>query len=102
MIDGLPIAQLTASTLLGIAVLLILFGRLVPRSTLTKAEKNAEQWRLAYEAMKERSDTSDAQTAELLELAKASYSIMVAMFGTATSNSRLSGEARVVPTPTKR
>ncbi len=103
MLDGIPLADLTAPTLLGLTVLLILFGRLVPRSILLKTEKEAERWRLAYEAMKERSDTSDAQTAELLELAKASHSIMVAVFGTTLERRSLSsGEADVVPTPTRK
>lgn len=102
MLDGIPFADLTPPTLLGLTFILVLIGRLVPRSTLLDKAAEAEKWRLAYEAMKERSDTSDAQTAELLELAKASHGIMVAVFGTMVERSRLSGEAHVVPTPTRK
>lgn len=83
MIDGIPLIALTAPTLLGIAVLMLLTGRLVPRSTLTDKAAEAERWRLAYEAEREARSTSDAQTVELLEVAKTTHNIIAAMFGTA-------------------
>lgn len=101
MLDGIPLADLTAPTLLGVTVLLMLLGRIVPRSTLKDKANEAEKWRLAYEAQRERSDTAVAQTAELLEVTKASHSVLVAMFGTTKERSRLSGEADVVPAPTR-
>lgn len=102
MLDGIPISDLTAPTLLGIAVLMLLLGWIVPRSYLKQVTAESEKWRLAYEAQRERSDVSVAQTAELLELAKASHSVLVAMFGTTVERSRLSGEADVVPTTTRK
>jgi len=95
MLDGIPFADLTAPTLLGLTVLLLLLGRIVPRTTLLEKAKEAEKWRLAYEAEKERATTSDAQTAELLEVARTTHSIIVAVFG-AEERARRSGEAHVV------
>ena len=100
MLDGFPIADLTAPTLLGFAVLMLILGRLVPRSTYQDKLVEAEKWRLAYEAERKARATSDAQTVELLELAKTTHSIIVALFGTAAST-RPPGEAYVVPTQTR-
>jgi len=80
MLDGIPLANLTPSVLLGITVLMLLLGWLVPKRTLTKAEKEAERWRLAYEAEREARVLSDGQTTELLELAKTSRNIIAALF----------------------
>lgn len=80
MVDGIPIADLTATTLLGIAVLLLLAGRIVPRATLQDKTKEAEQWRLAYEAEREARAASDSQSAELLELAKTTHAFIAAVF----------------------
>ena len=97
MIEGIPIADLSAPALLGIAVLLLLFGKIVPRTTLADKAAEAERWRLAYEAERDARVISDAQTAQLLELAKTTHNIIVAMFG-ATEHIRPSGGADVVPT----
>jgi hypothetical protein len=97
MFDGIPFADLTAPSLLGITVILLLLGKIVPRATLVDKAKEAEKWRLAYEAEKERATTSDAQTAELLEVAKTTHSIIYAVFG-AEERARRTGEAHVVST----
>jgi len=97
MLDGIPIADVTAPTLLGITVLMILLGWLIPKSTYKNKAEEAEKWRLAYEAEREARKTSDSQTTELLELAKTTNSIVLAAFGT---SARQSGEGHVVSTPT--
>lgn len=97
MFDGISVASLTPPTLLCVVVLMILLGRLVPRTTLKDKAAESERWRLAYEAEREARATSDAQTAELLELAKTTHNIIAAMFGT-TEHIRQSGGASVVPT----
>lgn len=99
MIDGIPLTNLTPSALLGIAVVLMMFGKLVPRSALTDKDAEVERWRKAYEAEREARATSDAQTAELLEVAKTTHNLIVAMFGT-TERVRESGGTHVV-VPTK-
>lgn len=80
MIEGIPLAGLTAPTLLGIAVLLLLLGRIVPRSTYLDKKEEASKWQEAYQAEREARQTSDAQTAELLEVAKTTHNIIVAVF----------------------
>jgi hypothetical protein len=98
MLDGISIGNWTAGSLLGLAIFLILIGRLVPKSQLDKAEEAAEKWRLAYEAEKEAHALSEAQTSELLELAKTTNSIVFALFG-ASERVRHSGGAGAIPTP---
>ena len=80
MFEGIPVANLTASGLLSITVLLILLGRLKPKSDVDRADAAAEKWRLAYEAEREARAISDAQTTELLELAKTTHDIVYATF----------------------
>lgn len=76
-------------------MLLILIGRLKPKSDIDAAHEACEKWRLAYEAEREARGISDAQTAELLELAKTTHSIVLALFGSA-DRARHSGGADVV------
>ena len=44
MLDGIPVYSLTPSFLLGLVVLLILTGRLVPRRTYDDQVERANQW----------------------------------------------------------
>jgi hypothetical protein len=69
MLDGIPIAALTPSVLLGVTVLLLLVGRIVPRSTLQDKINEAEKWRKAYEAERDAHLESFAQTSHLIEFA---------------------------------
>lgn len=80
MLDGIPIVGLTAPTLLGLAILLLLVGRLIPRPFYLDKVSEADRWREAYEAEREARRASDAQTAELLEVAKTTHNIIVAVF----------------------
>jgi hypothetical protein len=80
MIEGISVFQLTPGVLLGIVVLMILTGRLIPRYTYENKAKEAEQWRLAYEAERTARAESDAQTRELLEVAKTSKDFLAAVF----------------------
>lgn len=80
MLEGIPIVGLTAPGLLLIIVLLMMLGRIVPRSTLLDKAKDAEHWRSAYEKEREARAISDAQTVELLELAKTTHDLITAIF----------------------
>lgn len=97
MLDGVPLTNLTPAALVGIGVILMMLGKLVPRSALMDKDAEVERWRKAYEAEREARATSDAQTAELLEVAKTTHNLIVAMFGTA-DRIRESGGTDVVPT----
>lgn len=97
MFGGIPILNYAPETLLGIAVLLVLFGGLYPRSQVKEKDKEIERWRKAYEAERDARGIADAQTAELLELAKTTHGILDAMFNTSAGRHRSSGGANVVP-----
>lgn len=95
--EGIPVKDLTAPTLLGLAVIFILLGMLVPRYIYNEKKEECEKWRLAFEAERKARETSDKQTAELLELAKTTNKIITAMFNT-TERLRPSGGADALPT----
>lgn len=99
MFDGLSAANVTPAVLLGIAVLLIFLGRLIPWPTYRDKSAECERWHKAYEVEREARVTSNAQTVELLELAKTSHSILVAWFGTVGTTRQSGGADVVVPTP---
>lgn len=86
MIEGIPVLQLTPSVLVGITVLMLLKGWIVPRSTLQDKQKEADQWHTAYELEREARNTSDAQNRELLEVAKASAGFLKAVSEKAGAN----------------
>jgi hypothetical protein len=79
VLDGLPIKDLSLATLLGVAILLIMLGRLVPRPTYNEKKEEAERWRLAYERERDAREVSDRQTVELLELAKTTHDLISAI-----------------------
>lgn len=95
MLEGIPVKDLTAPTLLGVAILMVLLGLLVPRYVYNEKKEEAEKWRQAYEAERQARATSDAQTAELLELAKTTQKIIAAWAGTA-ERIRTSGGADAI------
>ena len=98
MLDGIPIVSLTPSVLLGICVLLVFLGRLVPRSVLLDKAKEADKWRQAYEAERNARTLADAQTTELLEVAKATHGILDAIVNDADPAPK-GGAHRVVVRP---
>lgn len=99
MMDGIPLTSLGASSLLGVAILLILLGKLVPSSSLRAKELECEKWRLAFENEKLARKTSDSQTSELLEVTKTTQTLVSALFEIAEpERTRQGGAHRVVPT----
>jgi hypothetical protein len=79
-VDGISIIDLTPAGLLLIVVLMIVTGRLVPRSTYQEKVAEAERWRAAYEVERTARTMTDAHTRELLEVAKTSEKFLTAVF----------------------
>ena len=98
MFEGLKATDWTAGGLLAVAILLMFFGRLIPRPTYDEKVKEAERWRLAYEAEREARETATQQTAELLEYAKLSHQLLEAILGESEKPPRKGGAHRVVQT----
>jgi hypothetical protein len=97
MMEGISLGNLSAATLLGIAVLLLMLGRLVPRSTYQDKKDEAEKWRAAYEKERDARLDLQGQNKELLEIGRATYSIVDAMFSTVEPPGK-GGAHRVVQT----
>lgn len=48
LLSGLPWGTLTPSSLLGLVVVLVLSGKLVPEKALTREQENTELWKKAH------------------------------------------------------
>lgn len=96
MLEGIPVKDLTAPTLLAIVFLMAMLGLLIPRYIYSEKKEECEKWRQAFEAERKARETSDKQTAELLELAKTTNKIITAMFS--TTERMKSGGADALPT----
>lgn len=92
MFDGIPLENLSAKVLLGIAVLMILMGLLVPRRTYNDKVKESERWRLAFETSEKARAESDKQATELLEVAKTDHALIVAIFENSKNASSSGGK----------
>jgi len=96
-IDGVPLIGLTAPALLGIAILAIILGRLIPRWTYMEKVRECERWRQAYEVERDARATSNKQTIELLEVVKTNHTIITAIFKNLDDERRLPGEPNATP-----
>lgn len=92
--EGLTVTGLSAPILLGLTILMLLTGRLWTNSAYQEKVKESEMWRTAYETEREARKVSDEQTGELLELAKTTHEVVIALFG-ASERTRRSGGANV-------
>ncbi|MBW1600909.1 hypothetical protein JJV70_02080 [Streptomyces sp. JJ66] len=67
-IAGITALDLGAGALLGVVVMLILTGRLVPRSVLEDARAERDTWRAAHQVSEEARHSAQRQADELLDL----------------------------------
>jgi hypothetical protein len=67
---GLSVAEAGPTALLTLVVLLVLTGRLVPRSTLTDMRDERDMWRAAHTTSEAARQKALDQTEELLETAR--------------------------------
>lgn len=70
MFDGLPIGDYGPEAILGIGVLCIIFGLLVPRKTYLDAQHDRDMWRAAHMISEQARAEGAAQVDELLEHAR--------------------------------
>lgn len=97
VLEGIPVVGLTAPGLLGLVVLLLLLGKIVPRATYLDKSEEANRWREAYEKEREARATSEAQTKELLEVGRTNLALLKALFHN-SEHIRASGESDVSQT----
>ena len=77
---GIPIAGLTAPTLLGVAILLLFTGKLWTNNAYQQKAQECDRWREAYEKESEARRTANQQTIELLEVTKTTHHLVEALF----------------------
>ena len=97
MLDGIPIVGLTAPTLLGVAILLILLGKLVPKPTHDQALEEARRWREAYEIERQSRQEAVDGMRELVEVAQTTHNVTAAMFDMVREHVRQTGGTSNVP-----
>jgi hypothetical protein len=79
VIFGVPVAGLTAPVLLGIGILLILTGRLVPRRTYDDALRDRDRWQQAHSVSEEARLTQTKQLDAVLEVGETVKQVMLAL-----------------------
>ena len=78
-IIGIPAESLTLSGLLGLAVLAVLSGLLVPRRSLTDKQRESDHWRAAWELAEKARGEQAEQIRELAELARTTNAMISAL-----------------------
>jgi hypothetical protein len=97
VLDGIPLTVLTPSAILGVVVLAIIFGRLWTNAAYKEKKEEAARWQKAYETERDARLDLQGQNKELLEIGRATYSIVDAMFSTIEPPGK-GGAHRVVQT----
>ena len=93
---GIPIEMLAPSALLGVAILMIFVGKLWTNPAYQQKVEECKKWEKAYERSEAARALSDAQTTQLLEQAKTTHAMVVAMNSVLATNSS-GGTSHVVP-----
>ena len=95
MLDNIPLIALTPSALLGIAILLIITGGLWTNKAYQQKVRECEKWEKAFQKSEEARSLESTQNKELLEVGKATYHILDAVFNSLEPPGR-GGAHRVV------
>lgn len=99
MLEGVPLVGLSAPVLLGLAILMLLKGKLWTDAAYQEKVKESNQWREAYMNEREARQRSEGQTSELLELAKTTNSFIVAVFTNSERIRQTGGDLLVQTSP---
>lgn len=75
----IPAESLTLGGLLGLAVLAVLLGWLVPRRTLTDQQRETEHWRAAFENAEQARAEQAEQIRELAEVGRTTNAMIAAL-----------------------
>lgn len=78
---GIAPGTLGASGLVAIIVVLVLTGRLLPRSTFSEMRRDRDMWRAAYAESEAARREERAQANEMLELARTSAHVLESLPG---------------------
>lgn len=95
MVEGLPLVGLTAPAILGITVLLLLTGRIVPRRHVQDKDIEIKRWQLAYETEREARIVADNQTSKLLVAVETNRDVLYALLKVLNQQTGAGGVAHV-------
>jgi hypothetical protein len=76
VLEGIPVGTLTPAALLGIIILFIAMGRLVPRRTMDDVIKDRTEWREAHRVSEQARLELQQQVNELLEHSRATSAFL--------------------------
>lgn len=74
-----PVTDFGAGVLLGIAIWLILTGRLVPRSTYDEKSKEADKWQAAHSVSEEARHAQTKQLDAVMEVGQTVKDVLTAL-----------------------
>lgn len=100
MFEGLSVANLGATGLILVLVLMLFRGMLWTDKAYQQKVIECEKWEKAFKTSEEARLLSEAQNKEMLEIGRATYSILDAMFHTIEPPGK-GGAHRVVQTSSK-
>lgn len=84
---GIPIADLTPAALVGLFVIAILGGLLVPRRNLKDVQAERDTWKQAYQTQMEARNEEAKQMDMVLAMSKANHELLVAISKSAAAAS---------------
>lgn len=84
---GIPVADLTPAALVGLFVVAILVGLLVPRRTLKDVQTERDTWKEAYHTQVEARGEEARQMDMVLAMSKANHELLVAISKSAAAAS---------------
>lgn len=77
--DGIPIVGMTSPALLGIVILLILTGKLIPRRTYDDMKEDRDSWRAAHAVSEEARIHTAQQLDEMMEVGQTVKDVLQAL-----------------------
>ena len=94
-IEGIPILDFAPATLLGIAILMRLGGKLWTNSAYREKCKEADLWRLAYERERDNREQADGQAELALEQGKTMQALLEAILQNTEEIRKKAGDSHV-------
>lgn len=80
-VSGIPLDSLTPAALLGLAILLLLLGRLVPRRTYEDLKNDRDRWQVAHQESEAARQEMAMQMRELLETGRTTEALLRSIAG---------------------
>lgn len=89
-LSSIPVLPTSAGALVTLIVLLVLNGRLIPRSMVDDLRSDRDMWKTAYQNEQARTSELTGQVSTLMEVARTTEHVMTAVEASGGSNEAVS------------